>query len=217
VLRPARNEVRPTYTIGHEVTLFQLPRRSREVQAVVGEKMADIAGVVGTFLTLFNTWYKDANAHSTASATFDNHYKNFEHFHEHIRGPLESLFNLRPRRRNPLHFYQAIRVLNLLSDLRAWLTDAGFSTAKRSTIIAVIPRNSTSVPSQAHLVRRQQKGKGQLIHPWFGVTGKEVAFITLFERIRVAYERLEDSYPLEAYQYIPDSPDPINVSRQTLA
>lgn len=175
--------------------------------------MADVAGTVGTFLTLATGWYQAANARGTASVTFDNHYKNFRQYHEHVRGPIESLFNLHTSRRNPLQFYQAIRVLILLSDLRAWLTDAGFSTAKRGTVIAVVTRNITSVPSDAYLVRRQQKGNGNLVHPWFGVTGKEVAFITLFERIRAAYERLEDSYPLEAYQYIPD---PDYVSRQLL-
>lgn len=177
--------------------------------------MADVASAVGTFLTLATGWYQAANARGTASATFDNHYKNFSHFHEYIKDPIESLFQLDERRRNPLHFHQAIRILHLLIDLRAWLTDAGFATAKRTTIITVLPRNSTSVPSQAHLVRRQQRGHGHLVHPWFGLTGKEVAFITLFERIRVAYERLEDCYPLEAYsKYIPD---PINVSSQTHA
>jgi hypothetical protein len=176
--------------------------------------MGDVAGAVGTFLSLATGWYKGATSRGTASATFDNHYKNFLQFHEHIRDPLQSVFELDERRRNPLHYYQAIRILHLLVDLRAWLTDAGFSSAKRSTIVAVIPGNSTSVPSQAHLVRRQRKGHGHLVHPTFGLTGKEVAFITLFERIRAAYERLEDSYPLEAYNFMPD---PVYVSRQTAA
>jgi hypothetical protein len=174
--------------------------------------MADVANAVGTFLTLATGWYQTANARGTASATFDNHYKNFKQYHEHVKGPIESLFDLHTSRRNPLHLYQAIRVLHLLIDLRAWLTDAGFSTAKRSTIIAVVPKNSTSVPSDAYLIRRQQKGNGHLVHLLFGLIGKEVAFITLFERIRVAYERLEDSYPLEAYNFIPD---PVYVSGQT--
>jgi hypothetical protein len=175
--------------------------------------MADAVNAVGTFLCLATDWYKNGTARGTASATFDNHYKNFKQFHSHIRSPIESLFRLHGQRRNPLLLYQAIRILHLLIDLRAWLADAGFSTARRGTIVTVVHRNSTSVPIQAHLVRRQQRGHGQLVHPWFGVTSKEAAFITLFERIRAAYERLEDSYPLEAYHHIAD---PDYVSRQKL-
>ena len=50
--------------------------------------MADVAGAVGTFLTLATSWYKEANARGTASATFDNHYKNFNHFHEYVKDPI---------------------------------------------------------------------------------------------------------------------------------
>lgn len=175
--------------------------------------MADAANAVGLFLSLATDWYKGATARGTASATFDNHYKNFKQFHEHIRGPIESLVNLPEWRRHPLLLRQAARILHLLVDLRAWLADAGFTYANRSVVVTVVRRNNTPAPAQAHLSRRQRRGHGHLVHPWFGVTGKEVAFITLFERIRAAYERLEDSYPLEAYGFIPY---PDYVSHQTL-
>jgi hypothetical protein len=170
--------------------------------------MADIAGTVCDFLTLATDWYHAANARRLATATFNNHYKSFKQFHEHIKGPIESLFNLPRSRLNPLHLYQAVRVLNLLIDLRAWLTDAGFSIARRSTETKVVIN-----PPNSYWVRRQRKGHGKLVHPWTGMTGKEVAFITLFEKIRTAYERLEDSYPFETYQSIPD---PVYVSCQPL-
>jgi len=175
--------------------------------------MADAANAVGTFLSLATGWYKNATARGTASATFDNHYQNFKQFHVHIRDPIESLFNLPDWRRNPLLLRQAARILHLLADLRAWLADAGFTYANRSIVVTVVHRNGSSAPTPAHLARRQRRGHGHLVHPLFGVTGKEVAFITLFERIRAAYERLEDSYPLEAYHYIPDRN---YVSHQTL-
>jgi hypothetical protein len=170
--------------------------------------MADIAGAVGTFLTLATDWYHAANARNLATATFNNHYKSFKQFHEHIKGPIESLFSLDRSRRYPLPLYQAVRVLNLLIDLRAWLKDAGFRIARPGTVTrAVID------PPNSYWLRRQRKGHGILVHPCRGMTGKEVAFITLFERIRTAYERLEDSYPIEAYQSIPA---PVYVSCQPL-
>lgn len=176
--------------------------------------MADaILGTVGTFLSLATSWYKNAAARGTASATFDNHYRNFRRFHEHIREPIQALFELHERRRNPILLCQAVRILHLLSDLHAWLTEAGFYKADKSVVVFVARRNGSSVASQGHLERRQQRGHGQLVHPWFGLTGKEVAFITLFERIRLAYERLEDQYPLEAYGFVADR---VEVSRQTM-
>ena len=170
--------------------------------------MADIAGVVGTFLTLATNWYHAANARNLATATFNNHYKNFMQFHEHIQGPIESLFSPDRSRRYPLSLYQAVRVLNLLIDLRAWLKDAGFRIERPGTVTGVEIN-----PPNSYRFRRQRKGHGKLVHPCRGMTGKEVAFITLFERIRTAYERLEDTYPVEAD---PSIPDPAYVSCQPL-
>lgn len=104
--------------------------------------MADIAAVVGTFLTLTTEWYKNATVHNTASATLLHHLRNLNQFQAHIKDPIDSLFRLyRPRadhqQLDPLLLFQAVRVVHLNASLQDWLYDAGFRPAKRSEVVVV--------------------------------------------------------------------------------
>lgn len=165
--------------------------------------MADLANSVGTFLTLATSWYKNATAHSTASATLKNHLRNFAHFHTHIWDPIEAFFLLnRQKRQNPLLLYRAVRVLHLDISLQDWLADAGFRPARRNIVVVVARRSRGSAPPRHYLVKRKESEHGRLALPWFGVTGKEVAFFALFEKLIEAYEKVEADYPPDAYGFI---------------
>lgn len=173
--------------------------------------MADIAAVVGTFLTLTTEWYKNTTAHNTASATLLHHLRNLNQFQVHIKDSIDSLFRLyRPRadhqQLDPLLLFQAVRVVHLNASLQDWLYDAGFRPAKRSEVVVVNRRARGSAAPQSYFIKRRQSGDGQLSLPRFGVTSKESAFVTLFERLERAYEKVEAAYPHGAYRFIPVSP-----------
>lgn len=166
--------------------------------------MADIANVVGTFLALATNWYKIAAARNTASASLVYHLKNLNQFQAYIQGPLESLFLLNDpydthQQLDPLILAQAVRVLHLNASLQEWLFDAGFRSVRRRVEIIVVRRPRGSALPQNYFVKRQHSEQGQLTLPWFGVTEKEVAFGTLFDKLEKAYERLEAAFPSDAY------------------
>lgn len=164
--------------------------------------MADIANTVATFLTLATTWYKNATARNTASATLKHHLTTFFQYQVHVSDPIESLFQLNRRhRQNPLLIYQAARVLNLQANLLEWLTEAGFRPVRFDTVI-VRRRDYYPASPWRYFVTRRRSRQGQLVLPTFGVTGKEVAFLALFEKLKEAYEKLEAVYPQDAYRYI---------------